>query len=143
MPVPSVVAMTRPSWPLAGTELDFGQAGGVGVVYHDDRAAAGFGEHFSNVHANPRLVKVGHEVELLAGLDRRGESDANGCGFRHFEVVELLADDFGHGLRSGDLGSENLQSWLGEIALGQIDRCGLDAGTANVNTESLCSFNHR
>ena len=69
------------------------QAGGVGVVYHDDRAAAGFGEHFSNVHANPRLVKVGHEVELLAGLDRRGESDANGCGFRHFEVVELLLDD--------------------------------------------------
>ena len=128
---------------LGGTELDFGQAGGVGVVYHDDRAAAGFGEHFSNVHANPRLVKVGHEVELLAGLDRRGESDANGCGFRHFEVVELLLDDFGHGLRRGDLGSENLQSRLGEIALGQIDRCGLDAGTANVNTESLCSFNHR
>ena len=38
---------------LGGTELDFGQAGGVGVVYHDDRAAAGFGEHFSNVPANP------------------------------------------------------------------------------------------
>ena len=32
---------------------------------------------------------------------------------------------------------------FGRGALGQIDRCGLDAGTANVNTESLCSFNHR
>ena len=128
---------------LGGTELDFGQAGGVGVVHHDDRAAAGFGEHFSNVHANPRLVEVGHEVKLLAGLDRRGEGDANGCGFRHFEVVELLLDDFGHGLRRGDLGSENLQSRFGEVALGEVDGRGLDAGSSDVDAKSLCGLNHR
>lgn len=62
---------------------------------------------------------------------------------RHFEMVELLLDYLGHRLRSGNLRSENLQTGFGEIALGQIDGCGLDAGATDIDTESLRSFNHR
>ena len=128
---------------LGRAELLFGEARGVRVVDDGDGAAGRFGEHGGHVDADPRLVEVRHEVERLAGLDGGRERDADGRGFGHFEVVELLAHDLGDRVRSGHLGGEDLQTGFGEFPLLQIDGRGLDAGAADIDAERLCGFNHR
>ena len=141
MPVPSVVAMTRPSWPFA-RRTAARQDRGVSVVHHGDRTTASFGEHFGDVHANPRLVQIGHVAELLANMNRSGECDADRSGLRNLKMLELLANDFANGLRSGNLRGEDLQTRFSKFALLEVNRGGLNAGATNVNAECLCSLNH-
>ena len=57
-------------------------------------------------------------------------------------LLELLANDFADGLRSGHLRGEDLQTRFGELALLEVNRGGLNAGATNVNAECLCSLNH-
>ena len=58
-------------------------------------------------------------------------------------MLELLAHDVSHGLGGGMLRGEDLQARLRELALLQIDRGGLDAGSPDVYAECLCGLNHR
>ena len=127
---------------LRGAELLLGKTGGVSVVHHGDRTTASFGEHFGDVHADPGLVQVGHVAKLLAHMNRSREGDADRSGLRNLEMLELLANDFADGLRSGHLRGEDLQTRFGELALLEVNRGGLNAGATNVNAECLCSLNH-
>ena len=75
-------------------------------------------------------------------MNRSRESDADRSGLRNLKMLELLANDFTDGLRSGHLRSKNLQTRLSKFALLQVNRGGLNAGAADVNAEGLCSLNH-
>ena len=127
---------------LGCAELLFGKTGRISVVHHGDRTAASFGEHFGDVHANPRLVQIGHIAELLANMNRSGECDADRSGLRNLKMLELLANDFANGLRSGNLRGEDLQTRFSKFALLEVNRGCLNAGATNVNAKCLCSFNH-
>ena len=58
MPVPSVITMIVPGSTLPGAELHLGDAGGVGVVDHDERAVRDVLEQRLRVGADPGLVDV-------------------------------------------------------------------------------------
>jgi len=75
-------------------------------------------------------------------MNRSREGDADRSGLRNLEMLELLANDFADGLRSGHLRGEDLQTRFGELALLEVNRGGLNAGATNVNAECLCSLNH-
>ena len=130
------------SSPLKISAVPMPVPGGVSVVHHGDRTTASFGEHFGDVHADPGLVQVGHVAKLLAHMNRSREGDADRSGLRNLEMLELLANDFADGLRSGHLRGEDLQTRFGELALLEVNRGGLNAGATNVNAECLCSLNH-
>ena len=57
-------------------------------------------------------------------------------------MLELLANDFANGLRSGNLRGEDLQTRFSKFALLEVNRGCLNAGAANVNAKCLCSFNY-
>ena len=57
-------------------------------------------------------------------------------------LLELLANDFANGLRSGNLRGEDVQTRFSKFALLEVNRGCLNAGAANVNAKCLCSFNH-
>ena len=127
---------------LCRTELLLGDTRRVSIIDDNHRTAARLGELLGDVHADPGLVEVRHEIKRLAGLDRRRERDTDRRVLRNFKMFELLTHNVCNGLRSGFLRGQNLQTRFSELTLLQIDGSRLDARAADVNAESLCCLNH-
>ena len=58
-------------------------------------------------------------------MNRSGECDADRSGLRNLEMLELLANDFADGLRSGHLRGEDLQTRFSKFALLEVNRAAL------------------
>ena len=76
MPVPSVVTMTSPWWPLAAPNCELGRPRGVRVVDDDDVVLETVLEELLDLGADPGLVDVGRGLDH-AVLDDPGDRHAD------------------------------------------------------------------